>query len=82
MVTPLHVLILEDRPTDAELMLRTLRQSEFDPTWQRVETEAEYLAHLHANLDVILADYSLPSLMPCERCVGCRSMAWTCHSLL
>jgi DNA-binding NtrC family response regulator len=60
MVTPLHVLILEDRPTDAELMLRTLRQSEFDPTWQRVETEAEYLVHLHANLDVILADYSLP----------------------
>jgi PAS domain S-box-containing protein len=60
MATPLSVLILEDRPDDAELMLHALRRAGFDLEWQRVETAAEYLAHLHADLDVILADYALP----------------------
>ncbi len=44
MPTPLRVLILEDQPTDAELFLHQLRQAGFDPDWQRVETEADYLA--------------------------------------
>jgi signal transduction histidine kinase len=60
MALPLNVLILEDRPADAALMLHELRRAGFDPVWQRVETEADYLAHLHAGLDVILADYALP----------------------
>lgn len=60
MFTPLRVLILEDRPEDAELMLYELRQAGFDPSWQRVETEADYLARLQGDLQVILADYSLP----------------------
>ncbi len=60
MSVPLRVLILEDRPADAELMLHELRRAGFEPHWQRVETEADYLAHLHADLDVILADYALP----------------------
>ena len=60
MSIPLSVLILEDRPADAELMLYELRRAGFDPAWQRVETDADYLAQLHADLDVILADYSLP----------------------
>jgi signal transduction histidine kinase len=60
MSTHLSVLILEDRPADAELMLHELRRAGFDPEWQRVETEADYLTHLQADHDVILADYSLP----------------------
>jgi PAS domain S-box-containing protein len=60
MVTPLRVLILEDQPADAELMLYELRRAGFAPVWERVETEAEYLAHLDQSLDVILADYHLP----------------------
>ncbi|HEY7492209.1 MAG TPA: ATP-binding protein [Candidatus Tectomicrobia bacterium] len=59
MSVPLRVLILEDRPADAELMLYELRRVGFEPHWQRVETEADYVTHLHADLDVILADYSL-----------------------
>jgi two-component system sensor kinase FixL len=59
MSVPLRVLILEDRPADAELMLHELRRVGFEPHWQRVETEADYLAHLHADLDMILADYAL-----------------------
>ncbi|MBI5842502.1 MAG: PAS domain S-box protein [Chloroflexi bacterium] len=60
MSIPLRVLILEDRPVDAELLLRELRQAGFDPEWQQVETEEEYLVALHSSLDIILSDYSLP----------------------
>jgi PAS domain S-box-containing protein len=60
MATPLHVLILEDRPADAALMVHELRRAGFDPVWRRVETEEDYLAHLDPELDVILADYTLP----------------------
>jgi len=57
---PLHVLVVEDRPADAELAVRELRRAGFAPNWDRVETEADYLAHLTPDVDVILADHSLP----------------------
>jgi PAS domain S-box-containing protein len=60
MATPLHVLILEDRPADAELMLHQLRRDGFDPDWQCVDNEADFRAALHPSVDIILADYSLP----------------------
>jgi PAS domain S-box-containing protein len=62
MYVPLRVLILEDRPTDTASVLRELHQAGFDPVWQRVETESDYLAHLDPALDVILAEYNLPRL--------------------
>lgn len=61
-IAVLKVLILEDRPADAELMALELRRSSFDPQWQRVETEPDFLAHLTPPPDVILADYTLPQL--------------------
>jgi two-component system cell cycle sensor histidine kinase/response regulator CckA len=57
---PLNVLLLEDRPTDAELIVHELKQAGFDPAWHRVENEAEYLAALEPTLDVILADVHMP----------------------
>ncbi len=60
MSAPLRVLILEDRAADAALMLAELRRAGFDLDWERVDTEAEFDAHLDPHLDVILADYSLP----------------------
>ena len=58
-----RVLILEDSPQDAELMVHELRRSNFAPEWQRVDTEADYLAALKSFLpEVILADYRLPQL--------------------
>ncbi|MBI2876297.1 MAG: response regulator [Candidatus Tectomicrobia bacterium] len=60
MAISLRVLILEDRPIDAELMVYELREAGFDPLWERVETEADYLARLDPTPDVILADYHLP----------------------
>jgi pentatricopeptide repeat protein len=60
MATPLRVLILEDRPADAELVLHELHRAGFEPDWRRVDAEADYLASLDPPPDIILADYSLP----------------------
>ncbi len=59
-MTPLRLLILEDRPADAALVLHEIRRAGFVIDWRRVETEAEYLAALDPALDLILADYALP----------------------
>src|SRR5260221_2998390 len=56
----IRVLLLEDEAFDAELMIDALRRAGFDPNWKRVDSETEYVASLSADLDVILADYSLP----------------------
>ena len=60
MPTPLRVLIVEDTPDDAELMLLRLKQEGFHPDWTRVQTEPDYLAALATVPDLILADWSLP----------------------
>jgi PAS domain S-box-containing protein/putative nucleotidyltransferase with HDIG domain len=57
---PLRVLILEDHKTDAELMVYELRQAGYEPAWCRVDNETDYLKCLSSELDVILADYTLP----------------------
>jgi PAS domain S-box-containing protein len=62
MAVPIRILVLEDWPDDAEMLVHELRSAGFDPAWRRIETEAEYLAHLDPALDVILADYSMPQL--------------------
>ncbi|HEY8994823.1 MAG TPA: PAS domain-containing protein [Lacunisphaera sp.] len=60
MSTPLKVLILEDNPADAELLLQHLRNAGYvlDSRW--VDNEAGFMAALEPDLDVILADYMLP----------------------
>src|SRR5581483_4671462 len=60
MNAPLNVLILEDRPADAELMVEELRKAGFEPAWRRVDTERAYVEALHPALDLILSDHSLP----------------------
>src|SRR2546430_8732855 len=57
---PLRLLILEDRPEDAELALRELRRAGFDPSWRRVDADAGFQANLDPELDLILADYHQP----------------------
>lgn len=60
MATSLNILIAEDSPDDAELMLAALRRAGFDPQWQRVQTEAEFVAAIKNLPDIILSDYSMP----------------------
>ena len=56
----LRVLILEDNPDDAELVLRELRRGGFEPVWERVETAEDFSAALTREWDVILTDFSMP----------------------
>lgn len=56
----LRVLVLEDRPSDAELILYELKRSGYQFTHKRVDTPDAYLLAIQEPLDIILADYSLP----------------------
>jgi len=66
MTKPLHVLLLEDRISDAELIVHELKHSGFDPIWERVDSEQEFQKSMHPELDIILADYSLPQFNALE----------------
>ena len=56
----IKVLIVEDHPADAELMVRELRRAGFEPEWTRVDSGAAYAANLRPEPDIILSDYSIP----------------------
>ena len=60
MPQPLQLLLAEDSPQDAELVLRALRRSGFEPNWTRVDTEADFLSSLHTDLDIVISDYDMP----------------------
>jgi len=60
MSTSLNLLLLEDSPADAELMIEVLRESGFDPTFRRAESKDAYLRELDQPPDFILSDYSMP----------------------
>ena len=58
----LRVLLIEDNPDDAELILREL-QGVWDTLMERVETEKQVLDALHNKpWDIILCDFTLPLL--------------------
>jgi PAS domain S-box-containing protein len=58
--TPLSVLLLEDNPDDAELLVYELRRAGYTPEWRRVDSRADFLDALGGEPQIILADYSLP----------------------
>ncbi len=58
---PLHVLIVEDSESDAQLVLRELKHGGYDVEYERIETsEAMQQALSNNQWDLILSDYSLP----------------------
>jgi PAS domain S-box-containing protein len=62
MTSPLQVLILEDNPSDAELVQQLLDADNITNESRRVQTRPEFVEALQApDLDLILADYSLPT---------------------
>lgn len=60
MGVPLNLLIVEDSPNDAELMVGELQRSGYELQWRRVETEADFVAQLQSPPDLIISDFSLP----------------------
>ncbi|RPI28508.1 MAG: response regulator, partial [Chloroflexota bacterium] len=58
---PTQILILEDNPSDAELMKRELRKAELDAVATLAQDKATFIDALESStLDLILADYALP----------------------
>lgn len=58
----LHVLLIEDTPSDAELEIAELRRGGFDVAADVVETKDQVRERLGKNsYEVVLADYSLPN---------------------
>ena len=53
--------MLEDYPTDAELINLELRKADFDFVSKRIETKEDFLTNLESfSPDIILADYKMP----------------------
>lgn len=61
-LTKLRVVLVEDNPMDAELIVRELRRGHFDVDAVRVETPEEFAAALEDPPDLVLADYNLPAM--------------------
>jgi len=63
MGTPLRLLMIEDSPEDADLVLHELRRGGFEVRWQRVDTpEALAAALARPRWDLILSGYALAHL--------------------
>jgi PAS domain S-box-containing protein len=60
MATPLKVLVVEDNPVEADLVIVELQRAGFEPQWHRVDSEAEYLERLNGDLDLVLSDFRMP----------------------
>ncbi|HEX5735915.1 MAG TPA: response regulator [Blastocatellia bacterium] len=62
MQNELQVLILEDKPHDAELDVAVLEEAGYLCRWDRVETREEFIKRLdRPDFDIVLCDFSLPS---------------------
>ena len=62
MTEEIHILLVEDNPADAELIVRLLTRAGLQFDLRRVSTESTFRRELVAGRpDVILADYQLPS---------------------
>ncbi|MGE4086562.1 MAG: EAL domain-containing protein [Immundisolibacter sp.] len=57
---PLRVLVIDDSPDDALLLIAHLREGGYAPNWRRVATEKDLLRTLEDDWDVVLADYTMP----------------------
>jgi signal transduction histidine kinase len=57
---PLVALVLEDDPGDFEILEHALVQAGFRTDCRRVDREADFVAQLTPEIDVVLSDYTLP----------------------
>ncbi len=74
----LRVLLAEDDPLDAELIIRELRKGGYDPDWHRVESETAFRSRLAQDPpDVIISDHAMPQFSSTEalRCLHDSGLA-------
>jgi CheY-like chemotaxis protein len=66
-VLPLKILLVEDQPLDAELLIAVLEHAGYSlAPIERVETAEQFLHQLALRPDVILCDYRLPAFSAME----------------
>jgi len=66
-MTDLRVLLVEDDPLDAELLIWELQKCGYDPEWERVDTAAAFATRLAAEPpDVIIFDHVMPQFSSVE----------------
>ena len=62
MSKPLQVLIVEDSPDQAQLLIHELRAGGYEPTYERVETAEAMVAALERQTwDIVFSDHYLPA---------------------
>ncbi len=59
--TPLRVLLIEDDPADALLIVQELERTGYDVTWHRVQTAPDLEMALRRQWDVITCDWVMPA---------------------
>ena len=60
MTNVLNVLLIEDSPDDAFLLIEELKSAGFTPRWKRVDNERDFRTHLRSDLDLVFSDFTLP----------------------
>ncbi|GAM09845.1 putative diguanylate cyclase YegE [Geobacter sp. OR-1] len=64
---PINILLVEDSPEDAELLLWHLKKNDIEASWERVDTPEEMIAALEReSWDVIVSDYIMPGFSGLE----------------
>jgi PAS domain S-box-containing protein len=63
MKKPLKMLIIEDSPEDAELLVREIKRGGFAPEWRRAVSALDLKAALsEKEWDIVVSDYRIPKL--------------------
>jgi signal transduction histidine kinase len=60
--TPLRLLVAEDLPPDAELIVAEVRRAGYEPTVTVVDTPGKFLAALDSDPEIIICDYTMPTM--------------------
>ncbi len=82
MTTALKVLVVEDSQDDTDLILKELRRVGFEPTWRRVEVEADFLAEIKKRPDIIISDNSMPQFKGLRALELLRERGWNIPFIL
>lgn len=72
----LNILILEDNPLDVELAVLALGQAGVAFDYSTVDTRPAFIASLGEEIDVILADYTLPQYTALEALHDMQAQGW------